>query len=184
MSANARLTFSHIGIHVHDIARVERFYVGMLGFFVTDRGGLIRSGRSIQLVFLSRDPREHHQIALVSGRPMPLGFNVVNQLSLRADSLGTLREFYQVFTRAGVEGIDPITHLNAVSLYASDPEGNRIELFWDTPWHVPQPVAIPIDLNGTDSELMAWMETEARSRAGYLTKSDWIQAMSRRMSLE
>ena len=33
----------------------------------------------------------------------------------------------------------PVTHGNAVSVYFKDPEGNGIEIFCDTPWHVPQP---------------------------------------------
>lgn len=44
----------------------------------------------MQLVFLSRDPNEHHQLVLASGRPAesnPPGFNVINQISLRVPDL-------------------------------------------------------------------------------------------------
>ncbi len=55
--------FSHLGLYVREVARMERFYTEFLGFLVSDRG---RLGET-QLVFLSRDPREHHQIVLASG---------------------------------------------------------------------------------------------------------------------
>jgi hypothetical protein len=34
-----------------------------------------------------------------------------------------------------------------------DPEGNRIELFVDTPWYVQQPLRIPMDMNLPDPAL-------------------------------
>jgi catechol 2,3-dioxygenase-like lactoylglutathione lyase family enzyme len=175
------LRFSHVGIHVHDIAAMEHFYVDLLGFTVTDRGELSRGGKTMKLVFLSRDPQEHHQIALVSGRPFPLGYNVVNQLSLRVGSLAVLKGLYRRCIARHVSEIHPVNHINAVSLYANDPEGNRIELFWDTPWHVPQPLALPIDLGESDERLLEWMEAYARSSAGFLPKAEWVRQMAERM---
>ncbi len=175
------LRFSHVGIHVHDIAAMERFYVDLLGFTVTDRGELSRGSKTMDLVFLSRDPNEHHQIALVSGRPFPLGYNVVNQLSLRVGSLAALKAFHRRFVAQRVREIHPITHINAVSLYAHDPEGNRLELFWDTPWHVPQPLALPIALDEDDDRLLEWMEAQAWSTPGFLPKAEWARQMAERM---
>lgn len=34
---------------------------------------------------------------------------------------------------------------NAISIYARDPEGNRLEIFIDTPWYVDQPMRVPVD---------------------------------------
>lgn len=79
--ANA-LSFSHMGFYVRDLPRMARFYKEALGFTQTDQGNL----GPVQLVFLSRDPNEHHQLVLASGRPAesnPPGFNVINQVSLR-----------------------------------------------------------------------------------------------------
>ena len=70
------LSFSHLGFFVHDLERMERFYTDILGFVATDRG--IARGRP--LVFLSRDPREHHQIVLVDGRTGALDDRVINQV--------------------------------------------------------------------------------------------------------
>ncbi|HVJ23513.1 MAG TPA: VOC family protein, partial [Burkholderiales bacterium] len=60
MASVPEFSFSHMGLYVTDAARMEDFYTRVLGFAVTDRGNL----GSVNIVFLSRDPREHHQIIL------------------------------------------------------------------------------------------------------------------------
>ena len=57
-------TFSHLGLYVKSLKEMERFYCGVLGFFVTDRLG---EGKQ-EMVFLSRSLLEHHQIVLAPGR--------------------------------------------------------------------------------------------------------------------
>ena len=73
------LRFSHMGFYVRDIERMARFYKDVLCFTETDRGDL----GAVKLVFLSRDPSEHHQVVLASGRPADLAFSVINQISMR-----------------------------------------------------------------------------------------------------
>ena len=51
------------------VPRMQDFYTRVLGFTVTDGGELETAEGSMTIVFLSRDPREHHQIVLASGRP-------------------------------------------------------------------------------------------------------------------
>ena len=46
------LIFSHMGLSVRDIGKMEDFYSRVLGFTVTDRG----FAGGMQLVFLSRSP--------------------------------------------------------------------------------------------------------------------------------
>lgn len=184
--ARPGLSFSHVGLFVHDLARMEAFYTRVLEFTVTDRGPLPRPGKpgeTFDLVFLSRDPDEHHQIVLVSGRPAELAFNVVNQISLRADSLATLREMHRRLVAEGAREISPATHGNAVSVYAKDPEGNRLELFVDTPWYVAQPVRVPVDLGLDDAALMAHLEVLARTLPGFCSRAAWREAMARRMGV-
>lgn len=67
------LTFAHFGMFVTDIARMERFYTEVLEFTVTDRGQLTGPNGPFDLVFLSRDPDEHHQLVLATGRPAESG---------------------------------------------------------------------------------------------------------------
>lgn len=153
------LAFSHMGIFVTDLERMRDFYARVLGFVVTDEGDL----GHVQLVFLSRDPREHHQLVLASGRPDRLPFNVVNQISFRAESLADLRRLKALLrAEAGAGEVTPISHGIAWSLYFRDPEGNRIEVFVDSPWYVSQPIREPIDLDRPDEEILR--ETEARVR--------------------
>lgn len=176
------LSFNHMGIYVHDLEKMTAFYTGLLGFTVTDRGSLQGLAGPVQLVFLSRDPRTHHQIVLASGRPATLAFNPINQISLAADSLVTLQAVYRRFVETGAPDIDAITHGNAVSFYVRDPEGNRLELFVDTPWYVSQPMKVPVDMNQTEAQLMAFVEQHARSLPGFCSREVWEKRMQELMN--
>lgn len=172
------LVFSHMGFYVTDLERMARFYTHVLCFTETDRGNL----GAAQLVFLSRDPAEHHQVVLVSGRPAKLDFNLINQLSFRVPDLPTLRS---VLARAqddgGASDIQPVTHGNAISVYLRDPEGNRLEIFMDTPWCCEQPLREPVDLTQSDTDILARAEAIARSRPKFQSRAQWQADMARRM---
>lgn len=177
------LSFSHMGFFAHHMPTMEDFYTRVLEFTVTDRGQLPGPNGSMELVFLSRDPDEHHQIVLISGRPQQLAFNVINQISLKADSLATLKEMHRRLIAEGTEQIVPITHGNALSVYAPDPEGNRLELYLDLPWYVSQPMRVPVDLDQDDDALMAQLEAHARSLPGFKPRVEWRAEMARRMGI-
>jgi catechol 2,3-dioxygenase-like lactoylglutathione lyase family enzyme len=177
------LSFSHFGMFVTDVALLEDFYTRVLEFTVTDRGQLPGPAGPMDLVFLSRDPDEHHQIVLISGRPRELPFNPINQISLKADSLATLRAMHARLVDEGAADITPVTHGNAVSVYVRDPEGNRLELYVDLPWYVTQPLRVPVDLSLADDALMRWLEAHARSLPGFKPRSEWRAEMARRMGL-
>ncbi|MBV8626422.1 MAG: VOC family protein [Paraburkholderia sp.] len=181
--ARRGLSLSHMGFYVSDMARVEDFYSRVLEFTVTDRGTLQTPQGEVRLVFLSRDPSVHHQIVLASGRPEHLAFNPINQISFEADSLATLRQFHERFVSEGLEEINPVTHGNAISIYARDPEGNRLEIFIDTPWYVDQPMRVPVYFDLPDAELMAAVEHHARALPGFRPRSDWQAEMAVRMGL-
>lgn len=172
------LTFSHMGFYVRDLERMTRFYRDVMCFTETDRGDL----GPVQLVFLSRDPAEHHQLVLASGRPADLSFSVINQISLRVPDLATLREVRnRVAADPGVHDLVCATHGNAISIYFRDPEGNRLEVFMDSPWYCEQPLRETIDLDLPDDELMAFAEALARSRPRFQPRSQWMAEMARRM---
>ena len=164
------LTLSHVGIFVTDMPRMIDFYTGFLGFAVSDRG---QGGHGGEIVFLTRDPREHHQVVLATGKPADLPFNIVNQLSFRVDSLDTLRELQRGIAAEQATELGPISHGNALSVYLRDPEGNRIELLVDTPWYVPQPCRLPVDFSLPDDELWAALEKQARAMPGFKPRSVW-----------
>lgn len=172
------LVFSHMGFYVRDLERMARFYKDVLCFTETDRGDL----GTVQLVFLSRDPAEHHQIVLASGRPADLTFSVINQISLRVPDLATLRLVRdRVAADGGVTELLCATHGNAVSIYFRDPEGNRLEVFVDMPWYCEQPLREPIDLDQSDEAVLALAEAMARSRPRFQPRAAWQADMARRM---
>lgn len=175
--------FSHFGMFVTDIARLEDFYTRLLEFTVTDRGQLAGPKGPMELVFLSRDPDEHHQLVLVSGRPRELAFNPINQISLKTRSLATLCAMYRTLIAEGLPGIVPVTHGNAVSIYLPDPDGNRLELYFDLPWYVSQPVRVEVDLDD-EATLMQRLEAHARTLPGFRPRAQWREEMARRMGVD
>jgi catechol 2,3-dioxygenase-like lactoylglutathione lyase family enzyme len=174
------LNLSHVGLFVTDMPRMVDFYTNFLGFAESDRGKL--SDGKGEIVFMTRDPREHHQLVLATGRPAELPFNIVNQLSFRVDSLDTLRELRRGLKSEHATELGPVSHGNALSVYFRDPEGNRVELLIDTPWYVPQPCRIPVDLSLPDHELWAKLETDARALPGFKSREAWKTDIEKRIS--
>jgi catechol-2,3-dioxygenase len=172
------VAFSHLGLYVRDLAVMEDFYTRVLGFTVTDRGDL----GAVQLVFLSRNPAEHHQLVLATGRPADAHFNVVNQFSFRVPGVAALRHFHDAIAAEKVTDVAPVTHGNAISLYFRDPEGNRIELFFDTPWYCRQPVREPVDFAKTDAEILADAERVARSLPDFKPREAWMAEVAAKMA--
>ncbi len=173
------LTLSHVGVYVNDMPRMVDFYTEFLGFAVSDRGATANGG---EIVFMTRDPREHHQVVLASGRPADLPFNIVNQLSFRVDSLDTLRELRHGLKNEHASELGPVSHGNALSVYFHDPEKNRVEILIDTPWYVPQPCRIPVDLSLPDDKLWATLEGEARKLPGFKPRTAWAAEVEKKIA--
>jgi catechol-2,3-dioxygenase len=169
MASVPRLAFSHFGMFVADIARMEDFYTRVLGFTVTDRGDLETPRGRLFLVFLSRDPKDHH-------------FNPINQISFRMDDFASLREMHRRLLAEKVKEMYPVSHGNAMSVYFHDPEGNRIELFIDTPWYCHQPVRMPMDMSLPDDELWRAVEAEARKQPDFKPVETWRAEIERRIA--
>ena len=181
------LMFSHMGFTVSDLKKMEDFYTRILGFTVTDRGELL----GLDLVFLSRDPMDHHQLALITGRPdnipdntiNPMSGPVINQISFRVGNLSDLRALHKVLVEENVQ-IDIVgSHGVSWSIYCRDPDGNTIELFVDTDWYFPQPFLIPLDFNKSDEEIFAETEEMCKQQPGFQTYNNWRAKIAPKMHL-
>jgi len=179
MDRSSPVSFSHFGIYVTDLARMTDFYTRVLGMLVSDRGQV--PGGS-DLVFLSRDPDEHHQIVLATGRPSGVPFNVVNQISFKLPALADLKAMHARARRKGIVQRRVVTHGNAWSVYCADPEGNRVEVFVDTPWHTPQPVVEPFDIEAPIEAIERETEALCRNRPGFMSRSEWRAAQVTRFA--
>ncbi|MEO1058784.1 MAG: VOC family protein, partial [Actinomycetota bacterium] len=76
----------------------------------------------------------------------------------------------------------PINHGNAWSLYFTDPEGNGLECFVDSPFHVAQPFAGQLDLASTDDEIEASTHTQLADQPEFQPLADWAAAFTERLS--
>ncbi|MEC9077861.1 MAG: VOC family protein [Pseudomonadota bacterium] len=165
------MTFGHVGINVTRMEPMVEFYTKLLGFKITDRGHG-GGGKGPELVFLSRDPEEHHQIVLASTRPVGVP-STINQISFRVKELSMVRAAYDKAVGAGIEGIEPIDHGNALSVYFPDPEGNRIEVYMSLPWYVSQPHRDPINFDLSDEEVLANNEEKCSRDPSFLPIEEW-----------
>ncbi|MGB1091187.1 MAG: VOC family protein [Oceanobacter sp.] len=175
--------FSHLGFFATDLVKMEAFYTGLLGLTVTDRGELPGENGPVSLVFMSKDPDEHHQVVLISGRPADMSYNPINQISFKGSDLQSLRDMHNKLIEMEADDIQPVTHGNALSIYARDPEGNRLELYIDMPWYVTQPMRVPADLTLNDEDLMAALEEHARALPGFRPRSEWRAEIAAKMGV-
>jgi len=175
------LAFSHFGIFATDPTALGDFYVRVLGFTITDTGALPTGA----LVFLSRDPEEHHQLVLCSGRPAG-SYNSVNQISLRCnEGLDWLRHIQAAAgTESGVTEVRTVSHANAISLYFKDPEGNRVEIFVDAPFYCEQPQRVAVDLSESDEAIWKMVEEHARSQPRFMSRAEYIKQMAAKMEAQ
>ncbi|EKT4522640.1 VOC family protein [Pseudomonas putida] len=179
------LTFSHIGLYVEDLDKQTDFYTRVLGFFVTDHGEITSPSQGkIKLTFFSRDPEEHHQIVMLSGRDSAVDYDsVVNQLSFKVKCLDDLRAIHRNFLREGLTRFETVTHGNSISVYAHDPEGLRLEFYLHTPWYAHQPMLLPLDITESDEQVMAKVEAHARSLPGFKPREEWVRDMKKLMGV-
>lgn len=178
-SSMPRLTLGHTTLAARDLDRLVAFYCDVLGFHVTNRGPV--PGGS-EIAFLSQDPSAHHQIAMVGGlEPPDAAFVLVDHLAFRTGTLDDLRVIEARLTAAEVEGVLPICHGNAWSLYFNDPEGNGVECFVDTPFHVAQPFAQGFDLHQEDEGLVEATRKLIEDEPEFQPIGSWRRDFSRRL---
>jgi catechol 2,3-dioxygenase len=173
-------SLTHMGLYVRDLPRMRDFYTRALGPTVTDQGFVPRLGAEI--CFMSADPRVHHQVALVGGRPEGATFTTVMQIAFTVPSLAELRRARDRALAAGGTGLRQVNHGNARSVHVADPEGNVIEVYLDSPFHIPQPHGDPLDLDRPDEEILRETEAMCRRDPGFMMRGEWERGQAARMA--
>ncbi len=158
------------------------FYSRVLGFELSDRGPL--GMHDAEIIFMSQTARHHHQVAFITGRNEPGRSNSVHHVAFRSrgtlDDLRSLKD--QLEVEPGVTGIRPLCHGNAWSVYFSDPEGNGVEIFIDTPWHVAQPQGKPLDLSKSNDEIIEWTVASFKDEPEFGSLEDFYQARAEHLA--
>ena len=168
---------SHCGIYARDVAKLADFYKRVLGLVVADQG---KSSGGLEFAFMTAAPDHHHQVVFISGRT-PQGVTTVNQLSFKVAGLDQLKAMFRRARDAGVSEIRQVCHGNALSFYLTDPEGNGIEVYTDTPWYVPQPHGVPVDLTMSDEAIMEATEKHCRETPGFMPLAAWKAEVADRL---
>jgi catechol 2,3-dioxygenase len=187
-----KLSLSHVGLSCFDLTCLEDFYTRVLGMTVTDRGNV--PGGNAQLVFLTTDPAEHHQLVLASGRtegtilkgPVPGGSwgAAIFQLTFRLADLATLRRVQQRLIAEGNTNFIPLNHGNSWSVYTRDPEGNALEFVVDSPWYVHQPAGEFLDLALYDAEILRRTEEMCRATGDWQPFDEWREKIAGQISAD
>lgn len=175
-----RLAIGHSTLAARDLPALRDFYCNVLGFAVTNYGPIPEQNQ--ELVFLSQDPSVHHQIAMVGGAmTADSDFVMVDHLAFRTGTLDDQRIIHANLLDAGITDILQIDHGNAWSLYFNDPEGNGVETYVDTPFHVAQPYASTWDINATNTQIEANTRQELADKPEFQLMKDWSVNMARRL---
>ena len=104
-------------------------------------------------------------------------FNTINQISFICPSLTELKRIWAALkARDDISALVAVTHGTAVSCYFKDPEGNRIEIFVNSQFYCYQPIRGDIDLDATEAEIWAAVETHAKAQENFKTRAGAPQA--------
>ena len=173
------LKLSHAFINVVDVNKVVPFYTDILGFQITDRGHI---NGEIEAVFMSQDPDNHHQIALAGTLKDNKGARNLGHVAFRMEKLDDLRALKKRLTSEGIAIGRELSHGNAWSLYFTDPEGNGVECFVDTPFHVSQPQGKPTDIELDDAALLDMTRDDFHQEPEFGPYADWQEVMRRKLA--
>ncbi len=168
-----QLRWSHAFVMVENMEAMLDFYTDVLGFEVTDQGEI--GGR--RATFMSQVETDHHQIAFLerpnTGSEMPLP-SKIGHFAFRAPSLSEVKTLHaRLLVDDRVANVSPVSHGNAWSVYFADPEGNGIEVFCDTPWHVQQPQGGSWDPAASDEDVINTTRQQFENAAGFRPIEDY-----------
>ncbi len=141
----------HLGIYVQDMPKMLDFYTNVLGLTITDRADGDRA------VFLSARPgHEHHEF--VMGVATDRHTNA-QQISFTVGSLDDLRTlFHAICEHPECGDVHVTNHGIAIGCYFSDPENNRVEVYWSTGMDYVQPAVGRIDLDLPNEQILRLLD--------------------------
>ena len=130
MTIPAGTRIGHVHLKVADLDRALAFYVGVLGFTITQRYGA-------QAVFVSAGGYHHH-IALNTwesrgGTPPAPGTTGLYHTAIVYPTRADLAVAYRAVLAAGIVLDGAADHGVSEALYLRDPDQNGVELYWDKP---------------------------------------------------
>jgi catechol 2,3-dioxygenase len=177
-----KLRWSHAVLYVRNLDEMIAFYRDVLGFQVSDRGPLDPGNPGLELAFLSQVGSDHHQLAFVPVRGDGAS-TTLDHMAFRVDSLADVKALARKLASDGrATNLHPVNHGNAWSVYFSDPEGNGLEVFCDSPWGVQQPQAKPWDLALSEEDLRRQTEVQFKSEPGFRPIEEFYLQHRRRLS--
>lgn len=120
----------HLVLRVRDLDKSEEFYKDVLGLHVTNK-------RPGSMVFLSAGDGSSHELALV-----PLGVDAPGpekdrvglwHFAWEMESFEALKKLYQEMKQKNVNIGGIGDHGISIGVYFYDPDGNEIEVFYESP---------------------------------------------------
>jgi catechol 2,3-dioxygenase len=129
-SIDTGVRIGHVHLKVADLQRALDFYIGVLGFELTQRFGK-------QAAFISAGGYHHH-IGLntwesAGGSPPPPGSTGLYHLAILYPTRAALADALRRLIRAKIPLDGASDHGVSEALYLRDPDGNGVELYWDRP---------------------------------------------------
>lgn len=170
---NPRL--AHLGIFCKDLDAMIEFYCREFGMIISD-AGLGKSGKAgIQRrgAFLTGDPSEHHQLALIEGRE-PGTPPTTAQISFLVPSLSELRAFWRHVVKTGIPVEVVKNHGNAWSIYIDDPDGNMIEVYAHSDWYSQQPLGELLNLDDSEEDILRQTEELIKQDPQARPRTEWM----------
>lgn len=122
---------NHMVLYIRDLERAKAFYCGVLGFNIV----MERPGRAVFLRANGSD--NHHDLGLFAigeGVPGPTRGNQVGLYhgAWEVAEITDLLPIKDALIEAGAL-VGDNDHGTSLSLYAQDPDGNELEVFWAIP---------------------------------------------------
>lgn len=120
---------AHLVLRVKDINRAEKFYTEVLGLRVISR--------EMGMVFMSARPGPSHELALAQARTEfqnpKVGSEGLSHFAWEMESFEDLKKIYKHLRELQVKINGIGDHGISLGIYFQDPEGNKVEVFYELP---------------------------------------------------